>query len=44
LVHGNVGKPSNRRLAEELKERTVKKYQERESDFGPAFAAEKLRT
>jgi hypothetical protein len=43
LVHSNVGKPSNRRLAEELKKRAVKGYQERYNDFGPTFAAEKLR-
>jgi hypothetical protein len=43
LVHGNTGKPSNRRLVEEFKERAVKRYQERYSDFGPTFAAEKMR-
>jgi hypothetical protein len=40
LVHGNAGKPSNRSLAEELKERAVKRYQERYSDFGLPFAAD----
>jgi hypothetical protein len=39
LVHGNVGKPSNQRLMAELKEQAIKRYQERYSDFRPAFAA-----
>jgi hypothetical protein len=43
LVHGNVGKPSNRKTAREIRERAVKARLERYSDFGPAFAAEKLR-
>jgi hypothetical protein len=38
-----VEKSSNRRLAEELKEGAVKRYQERYSDFGATFMAEKLR-
>jgi hypothetical protein len=43
LIHGNVGKPSNRKTAREIRERTLRAYTERYSDFGPAFAAEKLR-
>jgi transposase len=42
LVHGNVGKPSGRRLAEETREQALALCRERYSDFGPVFAAEKL--
>jgi transposase len=38
LIHGNTGKPSNRKTAEEIREQAVKAY----GDFGPTFAAEKL--
>ena len=43
LIHGNRGKPSNRKTAEEIQERAVRAYRERYRDFGPTFAAEKLR-
>jgi transposase len=43
LIHGNVGKPSNRKTAREIRERALMAYPERYSDFGPTFAAEKLR-
>jgi transposase len=42
LIHGNTGRPSNRRLEEEIRGQAVSRYQQRYSDFGPAFAAEKL--
>jgi transposase len=42
LIHGNTGKPSNRKTAEELRERALQAYRERYGDFGPTFAAEKL--
>jgi len=42
LVHGNCGRKSNRRLAEEIREMALSVYRERYSDFGPTFAAEKL--
>jgi len=42
LVHRARGQPSNRRLPEELRERIVKRHQERYADFGPTFACEKL--
>jgi transposase len=42
LIHGNRGKPSNRKTAEEIRERAIQAYRERHKDFGPAFAAEKL--
>jgi transposase len=41
LIHGNTGKQSNRKTAEEIRERTLKAYRERYDDFGPTFAAEK---
>ena len=42
LIHGNCGKKSNNRLAEEIREGAVKAYRERYHDFGPTFAVEKL--
>ena len=42
LVHQLRGRASNRRLAEELRHRIVKRHQERHHDFGPTFACEKL--
>ncbi|MDR2658683.1 MAG: helix-turn-helix domain-containing protein, partial [Spirochaetaceae bacterium] len=37
LIHGNVGKPSNRKTAREIRERALMAYLERYSDFGPTF-------
>src|ERR1043165_1244013 len=42
LVHGLRDRPGNRRLPEELRQRIVKRYQERYWDFGPTFACQKL--
>ena len=42
LVHRLRGRASNRRLPEELRERIVKRHQERYADFGPTLACEKL--
>ena len=42
LVHGNCGKKSNNRLEEAVREKAVKAYRQRYSDFGPTFAAEKM--
>jgi transposase len=42
LVHRSRGRPSNRRLPEELRQRIVKRHQERYWDFGPTLASEKL--
>jgi transposase len=42
LIHGNAGKPSNRKTAEAIREQAVIAYRERYGDFGPTFAAEKL--
>src|ERR1041385_8461848 len=42
LVHGLRGRASNRRMNEELRQRIVKRHQERYADFGPTLACEKL--
>ena len=42
LVHRLRDRPGNRRVAEELRERIVKRHQERYMDFGPTLACEKL--
>jgi transposase len=42
LVHKSRGRPSNRRLPEELKQRTLEAIRQLYPDFGPTFAAEKL--
>ena len=42
LVHALRGRASNRRLSEDLRERIVKRHQERYADFGPTLACEKL--
>ncbi|MCL2647296.1 MAG: hypothetical protein FWD61_09875 [Phycisphaerales bacterium] len=42
LVHPLRGRVSNHRLPEELRQRIVKRHQERYADFGPTFAGEKV--
>ena len=42
LVHRSRGKPSNRRIDSEVKERAVALLEEHYRDFGPTHAAEKL--
>jgi len=42
LVHRLRGRCSNRRLPQEMRERVVKRHQERYADFGPTLACEKL--
>ncbi len=42
LVHALRGRASNRRLSQDVRERAVKRHQERYADFGPTFACEKL--
>jgi hypothetical protein len=41
LVHGNSGKESNRKISVETRKLVIGVYQERYSDFGTNFAAEK---
>ena len=42
IVHKSRGKPSNRRLPEDVKNKVIKLYREKYNDFGPTFASEKL--
>lgn len=42
LVHRLRGRASNHRLAADVRDRIVKRHQERYADFGPTFACEKL--
>jgi transposase len=42
LIHRSRGKPSNRRMDPEVKERVITLLKEHYSDFGPTHAAEKL--
>lgn len=43
LVHRGRGRPSNRRLGDEVRERTLELVRSRYGDFGPTLAAEMLR-
>ena len=42
IVHGLRGKPSNRRLDQELRQKVLAAYRRHFPDFGPTFACEKL--
>lgn len=42
LIHRLRGRLSNRRLPPEVRDRVVKRHQERYADFGPTLACEKL--
>ena len=42
LIHGNAGKPSNRRTDPDLVRRALALYEEQYGDFGPTLAREKL--
>src|SRR5665213_841240 len=42
LVHRLRGRTSNHRFSEELRDKIVRRHQERYRDFGPTFATEKL--
>ena len=42
IVHKSRGKPSNRKFPLKLKNKVLKHYRAKYSDFGPTFAAEKL--
>jgi transposase len=42
LIHGNYGKRSNNRTAENILEQALESYRKRYNDFGPTFAAEKM--
>jgi transposase len=42
LIHGNRGKPSNRRMPETERQQIINLLHQRYSDFGPTHASEKL--
>jgi len=42
LLHKLRGRPGNSRLSQDVRERVVKRHQERYADFGPTLACEKL--
>jgi transposase len=42
IIHALRGRPSNRRLPDEVRVRVLSLYQERYPDFGPTLASEKL--
>jgi hypothetical protein len=42
VIHRARGRPSNRRLADDLRAAAVAAYRDRYADFGPTLAAEKL--
>jgi len=42
LVHGNRGRRSSNRIAEEVREKALLPYKERYNGFGSVFASEKL--
>lgn len=44
LIHGNRGKPGNRRLADNKRAEIIKLLKKHYYDFGPTFASEKLET
>lgn len=43
LIHGNRGKPSNRRMPEKERQKIISILRQRYSDFRPTHASEKLR-
>jgi len=42
IVHRSRGRPSNRKIADRLKDKVIKLYRESYKDFGPTLASEKL--
>jgi transposase len=42
LLHGNQGRPSNRRLGDSIRQAVLEAYRKYYPDFGPTLAAEKL--
>ena len=42
LMHGNNGKASNNRIAEEKRRKIIEVYRAKYCDFGPTFASEKM--
>jgi len=42
ILHQRRGQPSNRRIAEKIKQKVLRLYQSKYGDFGPTLASEKL--
>jgi hypothetical protein len=42
IIHRSRGRPSNRRISQEMKERVINLYRAEYKDFGPTLASEKL--
>src|SRR4030042_1740215 len=42
IVHRSRGRPSNRKIADQLKDKVIKLYRATYKDFGPTLASEKL--
>lgn len=42
IVHRSRGRPSNRKISDQLKEKVIKLYRRSYKDFGPTLACEKL--
>jgi transposase len=42
IAHKSRGRPSNRNIAPQIKERAIRLYRQKYHDFGPTLAAEKL--
>src|SRR4030043_602057 len=42
VVHRSRGRPSNRKIPDQLKEKVIKLYRVSYKDFGPTLASEKL--
>ncbi|MEI9479386.1 MAG: helix-turn-helix domain-containing protein, partial [Deltaproteobacteria bacterium] len=42
IIHKSRGKPSNRRIPGEIRDRVIKLYRTQYQDFGPTLASEKL--
>ena len=43
ILHRRRGQPSNRRLAEKVREKVLRLFEKKYGDFGPTLASEKLR-
>ena len=42
VIHKSRGRPSNRRISDEIREKVIQLYRSEYEDFGPTLAAEKL--
>lgn len=42
IIHNSRGKPSNRAMPDDIKDKTLRLFKQKYHDFGPTFASEKL--